>query len=191
MPNWCANVVTLEHDNPAMVARARTAFNDGALLQQFIPCPPELTDTVAGSMGFGTPEQAELEAKQEANIKKFGYKDWYDWQVANWGTKWDIGADGQPAQDIEGGLMLTFDSAWSPPIGAYERLLEQGFRIYATYYEPGMAFAGIWDNGIDDYYEYGGMDSKEIAENLPAELDEAYGISESAAEWEAEQAEEE
>ena len=191
MPNWCNNVVTLEHDNPAMIARARTAFNDGALLQQFIPCPPELTDTVAGSMGHGTPEQAELEAKQEANIKKFGYKDWYDWQVANWGTKWDIGADGYPAQDIEGGLMLTFDSAWSPPIGAYEKLLEQGFRIYATYYEPGMAFAGIWDNGDDQYFEYGGMDSKEIAENLPAELDEAYGISESAAEWEAEQAEEE
>jgi hypothetical protein len=21
------------------------------------------------------------------------------------------------------------------------------------YYEPGMAFAGVWDNGDDDYYE--------------------------------------
>jgi hypothetical protein len=35
------------------------------------------------------------------------------------------------------------------------------------------------------------MSSTEIAETLPAELDEAFGISESAAEWEAENAEEE
>jgi hypothetical protein len=34
------------------------------------------------------------------------------------------------------------------------------------------------------------MDSKEIADTLPAELDEAFGISESVAEWEAENAEE-
>jgi hypothetical protein len=53
-----------------------------------------------------------------------------------------------------------------------------------------MAFAGIFEDGADEYYEYGGMDSKQIAEELPAELDEAFGISESAAEWEAENAEE-
>jgi hypothetical protein len=54
------------------------------------------------------------------------------------------------------------------------------------YYEPGMAFAGVWDNGDDDYYEYSGLDSTGIAEALPVELDEAFGISESAAEWEEE-----
>ena len=81
--------------------------------------------------------------------------------------------------------------AWSPPIAAYEKLLEMGFYIRALYYEGGMAFAGVWDNGIDDYYEYGGMDSKEIADTLPIDLDEAFGISESVAEWEAENAEDE
>jgi hypothetical protein len=83
--------------------------------------------------------------------------------------------------------MLGFDSAWSPPIAAYEKLMNMGFRIRAMYYEGGMAFAGVWDNGDDDYYEYGSMDSKEIADTLPVELDEAFGISEQAAEWEAEQ----
>jgi hypothetical protein len=86
---------------------------------------------------------------------------------------------------------LGFESAWSPPIGAYEKLTEQGFRIRAMYFEPGMAFAGVWDNGDDDYYEYGGMDSKEIADTLPAELDEAFCISESVAEWEAENGDDE
>jgi hypothetical protein len=82
--------------------------------------------------------------------------------------------------------MLGFESAWSPPIGAYEKLTDLGFTIRAMYYEPGMAFAGIWEDGQDDYYEYGGLDSAGIAEALPVELDEAFGISESAAEWEEE-----
>ena len=189
MPNWCNNSVVLKHEDPAMIERARKAFNGEGLLQEFIPVPKELTETVSGFVGED--KQAEHEAQQAANIKKYGYANWYDFCVNEWGTKWEIGADGNPAQDIPGGLMLGFESAWSPPIAAYEKLLEMGFEIEAMYYEPGMAFAGVWDNGHDDYYEYGGMDSEQIAKELPAELDEAFGISESVAEWEEENKEEE
>ena len=188
MPNWCNNSVVLKHNDPAMIERARNAFNGEGLLQEFIPVPQALRDTVSGSMGEDKREAHE--AQQKANVEKYGYANWYDFCVSEWGTKWEIGADGNPAQDIDGGLVLGFDSAWSPPIAAYEKLLEMGFEIEAMYYEPGMAFAGVWDNGHDDYYEYGGLDSAGIAETLPAELDEAFGISESAAEWEAEQEEE-
>jgi hypothetical protein len=107
--------------------------------------------------------------------------------VNEWGTKWDVGADGFPANDIPGGLMLSFDSAWAPPIQAYGRLEDLGFRIRAMYYEGGMAFAGVYEDGLDDYYEYGGMNSEEIAAELPVELDEAFCISEQVAEWEAEE----
>ena len=185
MPNWCNNSVEIYHDDPAMIERVRTAFNDGRLLDEFIPVPQALRDTVSGFMGED--KRAEHEAQQAANVEKHGYANWYDFCVNEWGTKWDIGADGNPPQDFPGGLMLGFESAWSPPIGAYEKLTEQGFRIRAMYFEPGMAFAGVWDNGDDDYYDYSGLDSKGIAEELPVELDEAFGISESAAEWEAEE----
>jgi hypothetical protein len=184
MPNWCNNSVEIYHTDPAMIERVRKGFNDGGLFSELIPCPQELTDTVSGSMGED--KRAEHEAQQAANVEKYGYPNWYDFCVNEWGTKWDVGADGNPAQDIPCGLMLSFDSAWSPPIGAYEKLTEQGFRIRAMYYEPGMAFAGVWEEGNDDYYDYGSMNSKEIAETLPVELDEAFGISESAAEWEEE-----
>jgi hypothetical protein len=184
MPNWCNNSVEIYHDDPKMIERVRTAFNGDGLLQEFIPVPQALRDTVSGSMGEDQREAHE--AQQKANLEQYGYNDWYSFCVNEWGTKWDIGADGNPAQDIPGGLMLGFDSAWAPPCAAYEKLQAMGFRITAMYYEPGMAFAGVWDNGDDDYYEYGGMDSKEIADTLPAELDEAFGISESVAEWEAE-----
>jgi hypothetical protein len=172
-----------------MVKRAREAFVRGELLNEFIPVPKDL-QIVAGFLG-NDDEQRKLEEQGELNRKTHGYTNWYDFCVNEWGTKWDIGGGDASVDDIEGGLMLGFDSAWSPPIGAYEKLMEQGFEIEAMYYEPGMAFAGIWDNGNDDYYEYGGMNSGEIAEALPSELDEAFGISESAAEWEAENAEEE
>jgi hypothetical protein len=169
-----------------MIERARNAFNEGALLNEFIPIPASL-QIVSGRCGADdSPEQIALEAAQKNNIEVHGYKDWYDWCVNEWGTKWDVGADGNPAQDIPGGLMLGFDSAWSPPIQAYGKLEDLGFRIRAMYYESGMAYAGVWDSGEDDYYELGGMNSAEIAAELPSELDEAFGISESVAEWEEE-----
>jgi len=189
MPNWCNNSVEIYHDDPKMIERVRTAFNGEGLLQEFIPVPQALRDTVSGSVGED--KRAEHEAQQADNVEKHGYNDWYSFCVNEWGTKWEIGADGNPAQDIPGGLMLGFESAWSPPIAAYENLTEQGFRIRAMYCEPGMAFAGVWEDGNDDYYEYGGLDSAGIAEALPVELDEAFGISESVAEWEAENAEDE
>jgi hypothetical protein len=189
MPNWCNNSVEIYHNDPKMLERVRTAFNGEGLLQEFIPVPQALRDTVSGSVGED--KRAEHEAQQADNLEKHGYNDWYSFCVNEWGTKWEIGADGNPAQDIPGGLMLGFESAWSPPIAAYEKLTEQGFRIRAMYYEPGMAFAGVWEEGQDDYYDYSGLDSAGIAEALPVELDEAFGISESVAEWEAENAEEE
>ena len=189
MPNWCNNSVEIYHEDPAMIERVREAFNKGALLQEFIPVPESL-HIVAGSVG-DPEEQKELELKEEFNRITHGYTNWYDFCVGEWGTKWDVGADGNPAQDIPGGLMLGFDSAWSPPTTAYEKLMEQGFTIRAMYYESGMAFAGIWEDGNDDYYEFGSMSSTEIVEELPEELDEAFGISESAAEWEEENAEDE
>jgi hypothetical protein len=189
MPNWCNNSVEIYHEDPEMLERVRTAFNDGRLLAEFIPVPQSLK-IVAGCVG-DPDEQKKLEEDTERNRQVHGYGNWYDYCVNEWGTKWDVGADGNPAQDIPGGLMLGFESAWAPPCAAYEKLTEQGFRIRAMYFEPGMAFAGIWEDGIDDFYEYGGLDSAGIAEELPVELDEAFGISESVAEWEEENKEEE
>ena len=181
MPNWCNNVVEIKHTDPAMIERVREAFNKGALLNEFIPCPAELHEHDAPV------RDGEL-AKRF--VEQYGASDWYNWQVQNWGTKWDIGADGYEADDMGTdhghGLILTFDSAWSPPTGAYERLMELGFTIKAYYYEPGMCFAGIWEDGDDDFYEYTDMDSNEVAEEFPRELDEMFCISESMAEWEEE-----
>jgi hypothetical protein len=54
-----------------------------------------------------------------------------------------------------------------------------------------MCFAGVYSDGDDNYYEYSGMSSDEVKEFLPQELDEMFCISESMAEWESENEEEE
>jgi len=183
MPNWCYNTVELTHEDPTMIARARAAFLDKGLLNEFVPIPEELKIT-AGYLGDGD-EQAALEAQEASNLEKHGYRNWYDYCVNEWGTKWDV--TGQEINDIPNGVILTFDSAWAPPTGAYDKLLDLGFEVRAMYYEPGMGFCGVWDNGQDDEYSLGGLNSDEVAELLPPELDEAYGISESIAEYEDEE----
>jgi len=189
MPNWCGNTLTLTHEDPEMIARAREAFARGEFLNEFVPVPKELSDTVAGSHS-DEEAQAQLLAQTEGNIKKYGYGNWYDFCVNEWGTKWDVGDSQGINSCTDTELIVYFDSAWSPPIAAYERLLDLGFGVYATYYEPGCAFAGIFEDGSDDYYDLSGMDSGDVQQQLPTELDDAFGISESMAEYEAEQEDE-
>jgi len=172
-----------------MIKRAAEALDRGEFLQEFIPVPEDLKIT-AGFLGEGDAQKA-LEAQTKANVEKYGYGNWYDYSVGEWGTKWDVGDDGATDVHPDGKMLHTyFDSAWSPPIQAYEKLTELGFTVGAMYYEGGMSYAGVWEDGVDDYYDLGGMNSTQVAEELPVELDEAFGISESMAEYEAENEEE-
>lgn len=188
MPNWCGNTLTISHDNPEMITRAVKAFEEGRFLAEFIPVPEEL-NIVAGRVSDPN-EQAKLEAQEKSNKEKYGYATWYDFCVSEWGTKWDVG-DPQGIQSVDKfELIVYFDSAWSPPIQAYESLDNQGFRVYATYYEPGSAFAGIYDEYGDNCYNLSGMSSDEVRNELPPELDDAFGISEAIAEYEREEEDE-
>ena len=189
MPNWCGNTLTLTHEDPAMIVRAREAFAEGRFLDEFVPVPKALSDTVAGSHS-DTDEQARLVAQTQTNIETYGYGNWYDFCLNEWGTKWDVGNSQGINSCTDNELIVYFDSAWSPPIAGYEKLLDLGFTVYATYYEPGCAFAGIFEDGLDDYYDLSGMDSGDVQQQLPTELDDAFGISESMAEYEREQEDE-
>lgn len=145
MPNWCANSVTFEHDDPDMIKRAVAAFNDGRLFQEFVPCPQELLDGVS-------PAAEDVAA---ANIEKHGHADWYTWCIANWGTKWDINSEAGNADESGDGrsVFMSFDTAWSPPLEFYREMEdEHGFRVKASYFEPGMALVGEWSEG--DNYDF-------------------------------------
>jgi len=144
IPNWCLNKLTVEHNDSHMLDRFENAYNRGKACQEFLPIPE-------------------------------GYYDngkWYDWCIDTWSTKWDIGADigtdkeeryGLKATRVGNQVNCSFDSAWSPPVGLYDKLVELGYNVRASYWEPGMCFCGIWDNGADNYVDYPSKDMIPVA----------------------------
>ena len=183
MPNWCNNNLTLTHEDPKMIQRAYDALERGEFLQEFIPVPEDLKIT-AGYLGSGD-EQKELERKTAENVAKHGYGNWYDYCVSEWGPKWDVGGDGQSDIHPDGKMLHTsFDSAWSPPVYAYEKLVELGFGVDAMYYEGGMGYAGSFGSEYGDQeINLEGMSADDIEREHP-DLDECFGISECMREYE-------
>jgi len=181
MPNWCYNNLSITATNDeqkAMLERVSKAEADDGFIGMFMPLPEILKDTTSPSPADLDPE---LRTKM---ITETGFDNWYDWQVANWGTKWD--PDVQGAEFDGETLSVSFDSAWSPPIGFYEYLVEQGYEVDANYYEPGMDFGGFWVDGDDNFIEGVSEIARDDEDNWSEEfreLDAIFGISEEVAMW--------
>ena len=112
----------------------------------------------------------------------------YDWSVSNWGTKWDVSIMDWEQED-DNTIVMHFDSAWSPPVVIYEYLTENGWSVRALYHEPGMGFAGKYEDGDDDYYEFDYTNREEV-ENLPEDIQDFTNALDDLENWEAEQEEE-
>jgi hypothetical protein len=53
------------------------------------------------------------------NVLEYGHINWYDWAVANWGTKWNA------CNTVVDGNVIEFDTAWSDVSGLMRRLSEK------------------------------------------------------------------
>ena len=158
MPNWTANSLKLTARTAQSeaklaelvreLARAHTAYEVPQIFNMIKPIPQPL-QIVAGWLGKGE-EQAKLEAAQQLNLKLYGYKNWYDFCIAEWGTKWEPRLDENVPFDSNGNVLTVwFDTAWSPPIPIYHALEAMGFEVEATYIECGMGFVGYYRAGTD------------------------------------------
>lgn len=156
MPNWCANSLKLTattQENKDLIARMVAALKHAdeteespRLFSLVKPCPDALLNTVAGFLG-NTEEQAALVAQQEVNCRVYGYPNWYEFQVSEWGTKWEAS---DVFWSVDGDtLYLNFDTAWSPPIGIYEALENMGFEVEAGFVEQGVSYIGYYKDGVD------------------------------------------
>ena len=199
MPNYCNNNIRITGPNSVIdkieKIVSKKTDDDNGLLNYFYPMPKELKDTTSPNPKAGT-------KKAKAMKLKLGADCWYDWRVNNWSTKWDVTeiygeASRTHIGDDESEISFGFDSAWSPPIGAYQYWISENSNcsIRATYYEPGCDFMGIWDNGEDICYEISTIAPKGSVDNFwtsaeGKELDDLYGITESMAQYEADQEEE-
>ena len=148
MPNWCLNKLTISHAIIDQVDRFEDAYSRGTTCADLLPEPKDQN---------GEPITGE---KYDEN-GKFKMPDWYNWRIANWGCKWDFGYDeqyGLKGTRVGNEFSCSFDTAWSPPIGLYERLHTLNYEVKAYYFEPGMVFCGTWVNGNDLHWD-GDVDS--------------------------------
>ena len=136
MPNYCTNTLVLEATHEE--------------LNKFY-IENKLVDTVKNEYSYLS--FAKSVPQPENN------NDWYNWNINNWGTKWDtcececdqvdsvfenLGTDFT-------NLTYHFDTAWGPPSNWLERVAEKYKNIHfdLEYSEPGMDFWGKkeYDNG--------------------------------------------
>ena len=156
MPNWCENYVTFRHTDVKKLDGLEQAAIEGEVLQYIHPMPKELEGTTAPSEGLN----------------------WYGWCASNWGTKWDFGPEDGHLDRGDDYVAFSFMSAWSPPIGAYEYAVENGWEVTATYVEPAMDFIGEFSDGEENTYSL-----DEAPEWLKSDYEWVY---EDIAEWERE-----
>lgn len=94
MPNWVYNALTIpvKDSQDAETVMARFAGeNTSFSFMQIVPRPES----------------------EEAN--------WYDWNLKNWGCKWDA-SDAAAEETAESTIIYRFNTAWSPPVPLMEKL---------------------------------------------------------------------
>ena len=147
MPNWCSCRATVS--GPAPVIK-------------------EITDIL-------NEESTPLLAWMVPQPQFQGDQDWYQWNVNNWGTKWDVTDVYFEHQAEEDQIQFSFSTAWGPPVEAFTRWAESDGRVQFTleYWEPGMGFVGKNYAGDDECYEYS---NAEDVEDIPEDLIEEYNL---------------
>lgn len=127
MPNYCDNALHISFDKNNKeqvnyIKRMIASAEKGKLLNFLRPMPENEKDN------------------------------WYEWSIANWGTKWDIEYYNHELSLEQGMLYINFSTAWSPPTQAIQELNNKfSFELY--YYETGVGFYGICDNEGDSCVE--------------------------------------
>jgi hypothetical protein len=98
MPNWVTNVVHALKDD---VDFAEFTDEEGNFtFEKIVPMPD---DIFRGNLG------------QEERAK-YGEKNWYDWSMEHWGTKWDASES-----NVQGNTVY-FETAWTCPVDVLKEL---------------------------------------------------------------------
>jgi|GEM_PF-1859359 len=130
MPNHVTSVCTVtgpaadiaafyeKHVAPGYPERVKSRKPDSGpafTCDSVIPRPAILEGTNANG-------RIDTDQKRQA-LKETGYADWYDWSVANWGTKWGT-YDFEERERSDGRYVFKFESAWSFPTPVFKKLAE-------------------------------------------------------------------
>ena len=173
MPNWCANEVTIHNMEEQPTKDLVKAADKGELLNWILPMPEKLKDTEA-TLASG--------------------EGWYSWRVNNWGTKWDV--ESYYIDHYKKGnnyvIELSFDSAWSPPRAAMNKLKElyPQIEIEHYYFEPGCDYVGYNDNDYSPWEIYQAWKRNEYQSEEIMMLDDRFRFIKDFADYDEEEEDE-
>ena len=151
MPNWCYNRITIYGDSEteAKLKEIEEIFEKENPFNEIYPIPD--FKNIPNEKGELPVLRRELNKDGSVFYETYDFPDgknddrWYEWNITNWGTKWDITAkqvdfNYEDSEQLE----MEFDTAWSPPEEICFRLREmfQDLTISWFYDEPGMQVAG-------------------------------------------------
>ena len=151
MPNWCYDYLSVTGPKEELDEYVKKSLvdprNDGErkvfAFRGLLPTPEELTRYTSPNR----PEHGETEEDMKERVERFkeeyGFEDWYAWNCGTWGTKWDVDSIDYN-RESEDHFTVSFDSAWSPPIGYLENVSEMfpNLSFHMEFEEEGMGFAG-------------------------------------------------
>ena len=150
MPNWCSNRVTVSGTEED-ISKISDIFSDTKSIFNRIIQSPDWKRLPNEKGQFPKLERMKNPKTGEVMWETYNFPDgknddrWYEWNITNWGTKWDITAK-QVEFNYEDSeqLEMEFETAWSPPEEICYRLREmfQDLTISWFYDEPGMQSAG-------------------------------------------------
>lgn len=165
MPNWVYNGLTIE-GNPESVTKlieqmnqpfARVHENWDMETQKMGKKQYLYSNPVFAFWNIVKPTDLEAYDKQfnhdPSKPIDFSGDNWYDWNVRNWGTKWDVAIsneDKYPDTNMEQAdngenkvVHYNFNTAWSPAVPAISKLSEQYPELLFTLsYEEEQGWGG-------------------------------------------------
>lgn len=181
MPNWCSNALVIREGVESF--RKYAMRGNKFKFKYSVPIPEALEDVTVGSRVLNgqqvrvwreTPD-GPIEVDTELLRQSYGYDNWYDWAIANWGTKWDLSERDTLIEERDGDLWIWFDTAWGPPLQWAVTAASRypGWSGELAYAEGGMGFWGVLRFGsgviLDDDYNDGdfwdGIDEEEEDED--------------------------
>lgn len=150
MPNWCDNTLTVKGPKEELKMFKDLAIkNDVFKMDGLFPTPTELLDTKSPNTYMGNDKKAKKKHEEHVRylVEKYGHPDWYDWRIANWGTKWDVSEDSQSVSIFsEEEIMIWFTTAWDPPIEFVSKVAIDfpNLRFEMYYMEEGNGLCGLF-----------------------------------------------
>ena len=143
MPNWTANTIrALGTPQDLRAFLEAVKWEDKIFdFNRIIPMPELLRHTAKGARiidgqrveswyviddteAFPKEEHVRrFTAEEEALLEAIGHRNWYDWSVENWGTKWNAANPDIDTSSIANGyLEVSFDTAWAEPLPVLQKM---------------------------------------------------------------------